>query len=262
MNDDALLTAIAAFVDELPPESAELLAGAIEECSSFEAARRSSAQLIAHGRFTHRRRALLDAWAERPLNPAAVALALRAAARSTSAARAEVRVDPVWTGPSLRNVSFRRSEQALLEVVHAATRHLLVVSYAVYRHPDITQALVDAADAGVKIEIVVESPAESQGRMTADPVEALGPAVTSRCAVLVWPQTHRQRDAAGAAGVLHAKCAVADSSVLLVTSANLTERAMTNNIELGVVVRGGRLAGAIAEAFDELRQRGDLIPVA
>jgi phosphatidylserine/phosphatidylglycerophosphate/cardiolipin synthase-like enzyme len=49
--------------------------------------------------------------------------------------------------------------------------------------------------------------------------------------------------------------------VLLVSSANLTERAMTNNIELGLVVRGGPLPGDIASAFAELRGRGDLVPL-
>jgi phosphatidylserine/phosphatidylglycerophosphate/cardiolipin synthase-like enzyme len=261
-EEGPLLAAISRIADELPFDSAELLANAVAAAPTLESARSRSRGLIPHPRFAERSEALFDAWSACELPPAAVALALRSAARCTREVRAEVRLEPVWTGPPVKGTDFRRSEQVLLEVIRAAQARLLLVSYAVYHHAMLKGALVEAGDRGVAIDVVVESPAESEGRMTADAIKALGPQVMNRCTVLVWPADKRPRDESGNAGVLHAKCVVADRSVLLVSSANLTERAMTSNIELGIVVRGGPLPGDVASAFDELRTRGDLVAVA
>ena len=38
---------------------------------------------------------------------------------------------------------------------------------------------------------------------------------------------------------VHAKCAVADSKLAFITSANLTTAAMERNMELGMLIRGG-----------------------
>jgi phosphatidylserine/phosphatidylglycerophosphate/cardiolipin synthase-like enzyme len=43
------------------------------------------------------------------------------------------------------------------------------------------------------------------------------------------------------AGVVHAKCAVADEKITFITSANLTAAVMERDMELGVVVKGGEL---------------------
>ena len=40
--------------------------------------------------------------------------------------------------------------------------------------------------------------------------------------------------------MLHAKCAVADGRYLFVSSANLTEAALHLNMELGLLIRGGK----------------------
>lgn len=262
MSDAPLLAAISRLADELPFESAELLAKSIAGAPSLVDARRRCRNLVAHPRFAERCDALFSAWSSSDVPPAAVALAVRAAARRTREVRDEVQLESVWTGPTIQGTSFRRSEQALLELIRKAENRLLLVSYAVYHHATLRGALVEAADKGVAIDVIVESPQESEGRMTADALKALGPEVTSRCSVLVWPADKRPRDSNGHAGVLHAKCVVVDRSMILISSANLTERAMTNNIELGVIVRGGPLPGDVASAFDELRSRGDLVTVA
>jgi phosphatidylserine/phosphatidylglycerophosphate/cardiolipin synthase-like enzyme len=261
MSDLPLLAAISRIADELPLESAEMLAATIAAAPTVDSARRRSATLVAHPRFAERREALFSAWSMSDAPPAAVALSVRAAAHRTREVRNEVRLESVWTGPMVQGTSFRRSEQALLELIRAARERLLLVSYAVYHHATLKGALVEAADRGVAIDVVVESPTESEGRMTADALKALGPEVTDRCTVLVWPADKRPRDANGNAGVLHAKCVVVDRAMVLISSANLTGRAMTNNIELGIIVRGGALPGDVASAFDELRSRGDLVAV-
>ena len=71
----------------------------------------------------------------------------------------------------------------------------------------------------------------------------------------------RQRRHSGKAGVLHVKCAVADSRWLFLSSANLTEYAFTVNMELGVLISGGPLPGQVETHCDQLVQAGVLARV-
>jgi phosphatidylserine/phosphatidylglycerophosphate/cardiolipin synthase-like enzyme len=57
---------------------------------------------------------------------------------------------------------------------------------------------------------------------------------------------------------MHAKLAVADRRVLLVTSANLTQSGVGKNIEAGLLVRGGTAPIRAAEHVDALCQSGCL----
>ncbi|TCR24010.1 phospholipase D-like protein [Streptomyces sp. BK205] len=52
-----------------------------------------------------------------------------------------------------------------------------------------------------------------------------------------------------ASGVLHAKLIIADRHTALLGSANLTDRALSDNIELGVVLRDPSLVGSLVEHF-------------
>jgi len=58
---------------------------------------------------------------------------------------------------------------------------------------------------------------------------------------------------------MHAKAAVADSSLAFLTSANLTEAVFERNMELGVLIRGGPLQAAIDRLIDSLLESGELI---
>lgn len=60
--------------------------------------------------------------------------------------------------------------------------------------------------------------------------------------VHVW---HR----AGVSGVLHAKLIAADRHTAFLGSANLTDRALSDNIELGVVLRDPRLVEPLVDHF-------------
>lgn len=57
---------------------------------------------------------------------------------------------------------------------------------------------------------------------------------------------------------MHAKLAVADHRLLLVSSANLTQSGVDRNIEAGVLVRDGAAPRRAAEHLAELRARGML----
>lgn len=56
----------------------------------------------------------------------------------------------------------------------------------------------------------------------------------------------------GRAAVLHAKAVVADGEAVFVTSANLTDSAWDENIELGVLAHDRALATSVAAHFQGL----------
>jgi phosphatidylserine/phosphatidylglycerophosphate/cardiolipin synthase-like enzyme len=68
----------------------------------------------------------------------------------------------------------------------------------------------------------------------------------------------REKDGHGKRGILHVKCAVADSRWLFLSSANLTEYAFTLNMELGLLVTGGCMSGQVEAHFDRLIEAGVL----
>ncbi len=191
----------------------------------------------------------------------AVAVALVTAAKCEDDHRHEETVEVVWTGPELAETRFRQTEQAILEVVNSATKKLTVVSYAVYRIPRIREALVAAASRGVGIRLLVETPNRIEGQGEYDCLLALGHNVASACSVYYWPQENRAKDDTGKIGILHVKCAVADGHRLFLSSANFTEYAFTINMELGLLVTGGKLPEQVERHFERLIEAGSFLRV-
>ena len=106
--------------------------------------------------------------------------------------------------------------------------------------------------------MIIETPDRLEGQNTYDTLKALGPAVAARSNVYLWPLDKRKKDDSGKHGILHVKCAVADGRWLFLSSANLTEYAFTINMELGLLVTGGKLPAQVQEHFDRL-VIGDLL---
>src|SRR6185437_13578497 len=127
-----------------------------------------------------------------------------------------------------------------------------------YRIPRIRDALVAAAGRGISIRLIVETPNRIEGQGEYDCLLALGESVASACSVYFWPQENRVRDDNGKIGILHVKCAVADGHRMFLSSANFTEYAFTINMELGLLVTGGRLPGQVEIHFDKLVGEGVL----
>lgn len=155
-------------------------------------------------------------------------------------------IEVVWTGPRSGSRPLRRTEQVLLQIVESAKRRLTIASYAVFRIPRIGSALVAAASRGVGVRILIERESDF------DTVMAVGTEVARRCELYEWPLASRPTRPDGRPALMHLKCVVADSSVLYVSSANLTEYALDGNMELGLVVRGSAAAAEVERHFDEL----------
>jgi phosphatidylserine/phosphatidylglycerophosphate/cardiolipin synthase-like enzyme len=232
------------------------LACAVEACdpSDWPSARSCILHGVAHPHYRCLSAAFLDCWRGQvaSLAPQAVALALLTAAHSEKAHRDHQSVELVWTGPETGAVPFRRTEQAILQVLDSARERITLVSYAVYRIANICEALVQAARRGVRIRVIVETPDKLEGEKEYGTLRALGDDVAACSTVYYWPKDQRGRDGNGKLGILHVKCAVADGRWLFLSSANLTEYAFTINMELGVLVTGGALPDQVQEHFDRL----------
>jgi phosphatidylserine/phosphatidylglycerophosphate/cardiolipin synthase-like enzyme len=199
---------------------------------------------------------LLADWREqaRDVSPRELAWALRAANSTDEFHRLRQSIEMVWSGPLTGSSSFRRTDQALLELIKAAKTSIIVVTFAAYKVPNIAAALVDAANRGVKISLILETTEESNGAVSFNALAAMGADLARAATVYAWPVEKRGMDAKGNRGALHVKCAVADDEAVLVSSANLTEHAMNLNMELGLLVRGGEVPRSLAEHLRSLIQ--------
>lgn len=255
MSDDQRLIAVVGEVAErLSPGALSVLVAALRANGDNPALEHA----VATPHYQDAVRDLREAWARQPeVNAAALALALECAAEREQVAKRR-RVSIVWTGPATETVPVRRTDQALIELVNAAKRRLIVVSFAVYKVPAIAAALVSAASRGVSVAVVLESEAESGGKVDYEMTAALGSEVAKHAEIYTWPAEIRPKTAKGTRASLHAKCAVADGDRLLVSSANLTEFALTVNIELGLLVEGDDAPGRVQQHLESLIENGVL----
>ena len=247
---------------ELPVSLVRHLASVIAACEGQDWGhlRQQILSVTPQPRFGAHIDGLLTVWREDApaISPQAVAAALHAATSTAVHYREAQSVELVWTGPEVMEMPLRRTDQALLEVIGAAQKSLLVVSFAVYKIPEIIHALIGVFDRGVDLRICVEAPEPKGQRMAYDTIKALGRDVQQRAEIYIWPRDQRPTDPTGKVGSLHAKCAVADEQVLFISSANLTEYAMALNLELGTLIRGGPLPGMVSRYFVRLIERGVL----
>ena len=182
-----------------------------------------------------------------------IALALRAAGATARAIRGEMTVEPVWTGPATAEMTVRLTKAALLEVIGLAQHRLILVSYAAYKVADLVEALIAAKGRGVDIRFVLETAEDSGGALSFDASGAFT-ALAGQARFYVWPASKRPPG-----GKLHVKAAIADERAALVTSANLTGAALAENMELGLLVRGGSVPRRLSRHFMSLIDEGILV---
>ncbi len=255
----ALLEEVVAVAREMPAPSVERLASLLDQATTLtDALEAELVAVVVQPGSQERVRRLTQRWRDvgAGVPPVAVAWALRGAGASDAWLRAHERVDLVWTGPSTLSQGVYRTHQVLMDVIQGARRSLLVVTFAAYRIGSIREALRAAADREVDVVLVIETDEGPGGKLE---YNALGQLVDGSDGVRVfeWPVATRPHDAERY-GALHAKCALADDEVLFVSSANMTGHALTLNMELGVLIRGGAVPVQAGRHFEELMRRGIL----
>lgn len=169
-----------------------------------------------------------------------LSIAFKSAIAAAKFSEAKGRQELIWTGPATSSVAVRHTEQALCEVIQSATRRLFIVSFVVYKADAIIAALTDVLSRNVQIDFLLETSKEHGGAVDIDSAAILREKLPT-ANFYVWAAEQNLEAAS-----VHAKCAVADESMALITSANLTGKAMEHNMELGVLIRDGVLPKQLA----------------
>jgi phosphatidylserine/phosphatidylglycerophosphate/cardiolipin synthase-like enzyme len=87
--------------------------------------------------------------------------------------QAEQHIELLWSGPSPANqISARRIDQALYDLIANAKREILMVTFAAAKIERLTGELWKAAKAGVKIRLVLEFQQSSEGQLSYDALKA------------------------------------------------------------------------------------------
>lgn len=193
--------------------------------------------------------ALVSAWTASPrLTGTGVALALRTGLRARQVAEA-CRSRPVWTGPGASGEQ-RLTAAVLHDLVASANQRVLLVSYAAFTLTSLASDLTDAVARGCTVDVVFETEEDSSGSYSGQSTPFANVAGITRWR---WPAEQRGNGAA-----LHAKVLVIDGARALVGSANLTRRALTANLEAGVLIADPRIAGALEKHVRALMASGTL----
>jgi phosphatidylserine/phosphatidylglycerophosphate/cardiolipin synthase-like enzyme len=241
VNYEAIKDVIREIVNRLPPSVVRQLAADIRDISDVNhlVSRNHVLSSIVNPQARELVVNLLDAWSNgcSELTSNAVAFALESAGSAVEYSRNSRTIDLVWTGPIIHQVNLRHTESVLLELIRSAQTHLHIVSFAVYKATRIIDALLHALERNVSISIYLETMEHSKSRSGYDVKRTLGNELTQKANIYSWAGTKRKSSPNADYGLLHAKTAVADSERYFISSANLTDYAMSLNIELGVLIQ-------------------------
>jgi len=206
---------------------------------------------------------LINAWVAQvpPCTPSSLAWGLRATTGMNNHWREKQSVELVWTGPSTEHSTLRRTDQALLDVIQAAKSELIIVTFVAYKVNIISDALASAVERGVTIHFILESKDAKTAPSALSHFGSISNNSEERLLLYEWPTHVRGRDDSGNHGIIHAKCAVADEEIAFVSSANLTGHAMSLNMELGLLLRGGDMPSKISLHFQELIAKKILVRI-
>lgn len=201
---------------------------------------------------------VLDQWKETKCSSDELAGLLIGISQGCIRERQSEKVQLVWTGPDIKQLPVRRSEQILLELIDKAKTSLYLVSFVLVNIPGIEEALRQALLRDVDVRMLLESEDKDGTEEFSKKFSRLQediPGIT----LYVWPREKRDYVDGGFASV-HAKCAVADRQNAFITSANLTSAALDKNIEMGVSIEGGDIPAAIYEQFVGMIRTNEIVP--
>ena len=177
------------------------------------------------------------------------------------------RPDLVWSGAPVPGVHARKTRQVFDELVGGADRSLWISSYTYWDGAQAFARLATRMDATPDLEVkLLLNIQRKHGNTTA------ADALASAFAGTLWKSWPGQRHPevfydpralkeGTDKAVLHAKAVVADDQAAFVTSANLTEKAFDENIEVGLLTRDRTVALTLARHFAVLIERGILEPL-
>ena len=161
----------------------------------------------------------------------------------------------VWTGPASKIIVARHTSAVLFELIAEARNTLTLFSFATHSVAGFPQALSTARHRNVRIRLVLETQNDSGGKLSYDGSAALK-ALHGIAEFYAWPIDRRQIGA-----VMHAKTVLVDRRAAFITSANLTEYGIDRNLELGVLIRGGKVPRDLDDHVASLIETKEIVRV-
>lgn len=195
---------------------------------------------------------LLTSWrATDPQPPGqALALALETAGTRYEADLALHHVEIAVSGPVSDAVPIRLTASVAIQVIREATSRLLITSYAAFGIQEIVSEIRAAADRGVSVDLVLETARSSGGRLHGDDGRAAFHELRFHPDVRLWQWANDERQGPGGRrGSMHAKVIAADRGTVLIGSANLTDNAYSDNLEIGAVIRDPTAVAGLVDHF-------------
>lgn len=244
---------IAELCLELHEDRVNVIAGGISNLTSSQGVKATRDKFGPNAQTLFTR--LRDAWtANSHVSPVEVAAAFRSASAAAKIKGLQGSIELVWSGPTAGEVPVRQTEQVLCEVIEGAYTRLFMVSYVAYKVERIMRSLEAAAAREVQLDILLESSSQNGGSIDFDCIGPMQLRLPTANFYIKNPQSP-------APGAVHAKCLVADGSIALISSANLTDAAMNHNMEAGILVRGGHVPAQLEEHLRGLVESKTIVDI-
>ena len=208
----------------------------------------------------------LETLSQKGITGIAIAYAVQLEARATDAIQ---RPDLVWSGEQVPGLRSRKTSQVVDELITGATTSIWISSYAYYNGHKTFEKLAARMDStdSLKVTLLLNIQRRWGDTSTADElVNKFGTKLWEKD----WPGTRHPEvfydprsllQDGDQKAVLHAKAIVADGEAALITSANLTEKALGQNIEAGILTRDRTIAGSLVRHFEILIEQKLLTPL-
>jgi phosphatidylserine/phosphatidylglycerophosphate/cardiolipin synthase-like enzyme len=142
----------------------------------------------------------------------------------------------------------RQTAGVIAELIGGSERQVFICSYVLVYLDELLPLFVAARNRGVQIRILLDKGA-GQTKSGSTTVIKLCRSIGTGC-LRFWESE------AGSNGSLHAKFLIADD-IGLVTSANMTGRAITQNVEVGCLIEDGDILRRLASFFELLWKDGN-----
>ena len=215
----------------------------------------------------------LHAWRDAGGNVTTLSLAVDALIHQQRQSENSEGIELVWSGPDWGIGAQMRDQSVLIkQLVQQAERRLLLTTYAFYKGPFIEKLfeLIKARMAeqpNLDVRLICnitrkKGDCSLPGALVAQFREKTWPKLWGLKRGVLSPSVFYDPRSVqlDATAVCHVKAVVADDQ-LLVTSANLTDAAQLHNFELGVRIDRKSQADATWEHFEQLINRGLLLPL-
>lgn len=141
----------------------------------------------------------------------------------------------------------RQTAGVIAELIGSAKRTVSVCSFVLVYLDELLPLFSSARGQGVKIRVLLDheaTHAKSASRTATSLRAILGPE-----ALRFWGEDHQGETS------LHAKFLIVDDEVALITSANMTGRALTQNVEVGCLTSDPAVCLRLSGLFEELWQQ-------